>query len=117
MLRSVYCVIPTSVYEADSLVPEHTDPLSGEVTSARYIYDGLTFEEALPNARKSVDGTKVIIKDIEWTDEDFFGLNILIAASGHSRKNLDGSFAYGILQWNAACELMATEEWRANEDQ
>lgn len=110
-VRSVYCVLPLSVFNGESIIPEHTDPLTGDTVDARYIYDGQTFSQVFPEARKSIDGTKVIIKDPEWTDEDFFGLNILIAASGNSRKNQDGSFAYGILQWQAAKDLMSTPEW------
>ena len=115
MIRSIYCVLPISVYLGSSTIPQHTDPITGSTISARDIYPGKTFKEVHPDARTSLDGTKVIIKDPDWTDEDMFGVNILIAASGNSRRNVDGTFKYGILQWKAAIELMRSDEWVTNE--
>lgn len=116
-IRSTYAILPESVYQAVSTVPEHVDPLSGETIPARAIYRGgngaaIKFATKFPNARQSNDHTKRLIKDPAWTRRDLFGIEQLIAMAGFAAEDENGIQQYGIFQHNdLIANVLSSANW------
>lgn len=120
-IRSTYAILPEAVYQGSSLIPAHTDPLSGQTIAARAIYtdeagDPLTFTKQFPGARQSNDSAKRLVKDSDWTRRDLFGLEQIIALAGFQAE-ADGVQQYGIFQHaELVGEVLQRPEWATTEE-
>lgn len=115
-IRSMYAILPEVVYQGSSLVPAHTDPLSRQAILATAIYineagEPLTFAEQFPGARQSVDGTKRLIKDCDWSWRDLFGIEMLIALAGVNSE----AAGVGVMQYFEVTEIVNGPEWITQE--
>ncbi len=115
-VRSMYAILPEAVYQGTSLIPQHTDPLTQQAIPATAIYadeegEPLTFAQHFPGARQSLDGTKRIIKDCNWTRRDLFGIEMLIALAGVNSE----AAGVGVMQYPQVSEVVNGAEWVAPE--
>lgn len=96
-------IILSSIRAGQPLVlPEHTNPFTGEQIAAVTLYDGQPLIQAVP-LLTSVDGQRIMLRGL-WDGEELFGLAMLSHADGTGST---------VLSYEQALALLETPEWKA----